>query len=282
MPQRATPDKIVGQHEKFLFYGGPKTGKTFAALTAPSPVYVVLFGGPNEIKTMYSREFQNQYGDQEIFFDVAFETIGERGEFNEATGFDHACDLIDDALEQDADPNNEFHFNTLVVDSATMLVMYQMHKAIELSFDTVASSGKGRIDKTAMQKLRDTGILIPADNDYLSQQSLNRKFVNWLFQIPKHVILVAHEWQNIVTDRATKKETLTQAKPWFYGKDRNDVPAIFDNVWRFVKDGQFYEVHTVADGDKFMAGTRVGGVLDRIVRNLDVSEAIRELQQFPQ
>lgn len=278
MPQLATAETIVGKHEKFLLYGLPKTGKTLAALTAPSPVYCVLLGGANEIKCMFSKHFREKYPDQEIYFDVATEEYDEHGRFKEAKAFDIACDQLSAALAKDADPDDPLSFETVVVDSATQLIDFQMNKSIEVS-RSIVMGGSGNIEKTAIARYETEGILIPGDNDYLGAQSLNRKFMSWLFRLNKHVVVVCHEWQKTATDRRTKKDTLLAMRPLFYGKDRTDIPAVFDNVWRFRKDGQFYEAYTESDGDRFIAGTRMGGVIDPIYRNVNLTDAITQLQE---
>lgn len=277
-PQLLTSD-VVGMYEKFLFYGEPKTGKTFAALTAPDPIYVISVGNVNEIKTRFSRDFREKHPEKEIYFDVAEESMDERGQFDEAVGFDNVCDLLDRALDLDADPDEDFSFNSLVIDNATVLGNYAMNKSMEVNYD----SAKGK-SKTALSKLRESNIVIPGDNDWMSQMSLMGQFVSWLFRLKKHVVLVAHEWHETTTDRASHQTIITAAKPLFTGKQRTDIPALFDNLWRFQRNAQFFEARTIGTDQPFSitAGTRVGGVLPSPYRDVNLTNAIRELQEAAQ
>jgi len=106
MPSLLTPD-LIGDSEKFLFYGEPKTGKTFAALTAPDPIYAISVGNIDELETAFGKDFKDKHPGKIIYHDVAEETFGKQGEWSGAVGFDNVCDLLDAALEADADPNDE-------------------------------------------------------------------------------------------------------------------------------------------------------------------------------
>lgn len=265
---------VVGTREKALFYGEPGTGKTRAALTAPGPLYFLAIGGPNEAKTFFDREFQKtEHAKKKIWLDVAEESLDKRGNFDEAVGFDMACDLLDAALE--ADDKGEKPFETIIVDNATILSEYQMNKVLEISHG-------GAKDKTATAytKLQDHGIVIPHDTDWGGAQSLMARFVSWLFKIDKNVVLVAHEHKDTTTDRALRLQVIQAVKPLFIGKQRDMIANMFDNVWRFTKNGQFYEARTIPGGQSYsvIAKTRVGHVLDNDYRNVDLTEAFAELQ----
>lgn len=271
-PQLLTPD-LVGTREKFLIYGEPGTGKTRAALTAPGPIYFLAIGGPNEVKTYFSPSFRQAFPDKKVYLDVAEESIDERGQFDEAVGFDRACDLLDDALE--ADRKGDLNFETIVIDNATILSEFQMNKVFEIS--QIDAKDK---TKTALRKLRDHGIYTPADYDWGGAQSLMGKFVSWLFKLDKHIVFVAHEHQDTTTDRASHTQIIQSVKPLFIGKQRNQIANLFDNVWRMTMNGQFFEARTVATDRPFsvIAKTRVGGVLDRDFRDVDLEWAIQQLQ----
>lgn len=272
MPTKLTPD-IVGEYEKFIFYGKPKTGKTFAAMTGPEPTYALLIGNQNELKSVYSNEFRAKYGTRDISFDVAKESTGPRGQFTDRPqGFDNVSDLLDAALNKDADPNDPFHFNTLVVDNATILTEFQMAKAMQFTYFEAKNK-----ESTALKKGREQGIFIPFDNDYLAQRSLNQQFVSWLFELEKHVVLICHEYTRERMDRASKETTVVEALPLLTGKDRTQVPQLFDNVWHFRSSGQFFEALTEPDG-VHIAGTRVGGVIPKIYRDVNLEDAIAKLQ----
>lgn len=273
MPVLLTPE-LVGTREKFLLYGEPGTGKTRAGLTAPGPIYFLAIGAPNEAKTFFSPDFRKQFPNQKVYIDVAEESIDERGQFDAAIGFDSACDLLDEALEQDR--KGDLHFETVLVDNATVLSEFQLNKVFEIS--EIDAKDKS---KTSLRKLRDHGIYTPADYDWGGAQSLMGKFVSWLFKLDKHIVFVAHEHQDTTTDRATHTQLIQAVKPLFIGKQRNQIANMFDNVWRFTKNGQFYEARTVAADRPFsvIAKTRVGGVLDQDFRNVDLEWAIQQLQE---
>lgn len=267
--------EVVGRFEKFLIYGEPGTGKTFTAGTAPGPIYAISVGNLNEIKTLLGPTFKAVMPDQQIYYDVAEESMGDRGVFDEAVGFDHVCDLLDEAVRLDKDPTEDFSFETLIIDNATVLGNYAMNKAMEVGYQTANSKSK-----TALAKLRKLNIVTPADNDWMSQMSLMGQFVNWLFRLKKHVVLIAHEWHETTTDRVSHTAKITSAKPLFTGKQRTEIPGLFDNVWRMDRNGQFFEARTEASSHPFplTAKTRIGGVLDADYRNPNLSEAIAKLQ----
>jgi hypothetical protein len=275
MPQKLG-DEVVGMREKFLLYGAPGTGKTFAAGTAPRP-YFLIAGPPNEVKTLRAPQFLDRYSNQEIYYDFIIEETGKRGVFEEAKAFDRACDLLDDALTRDADEDDDFSFETLVVDNATVLLSYQMHKAMEFN------STRQKSGKTTLKNLQMDNILIPADNDYMSQMSLMNQFVDWLFKIDKHVVLIAHEYMETSFDRKTRQTSIHAIKPLFTGKQRTEIPRAFDNVWRFEVSGSgrstLYEAQTAGSNEPtILAKTRFGGVLRQKERDVNLTEIIQQFQ----
>jgi len=178
--------EIMEDNEKVLLYGHPGTGKTHAALTAPEPIYFLAIGAPNEAKTYFSKLFQDKHGKKEIFIDVALEPTERMGRFKNAIGFDHACTLLDGALE--LDDRGEMEFATIIIDNATVLQEMQMNKVIE-----IWAAGKEPGVDTTYDKFREEGILAPADHDYGAAQGLMGKLVSWLFTLDKNIVLVAHE-----------------------------------------------------------------------------------------
>ena len=275
MPKLLTPDE-ANSHEKFLLYGEPKTGKTFAALTAPDPIYAISVGNIDELTTAFGKDFKDKYPSKIIYHDVAEESFGVRGNFDAAVGFDAVCDLLDTALAMDADPEDPFTFSTLVIDNATVLNNFAMFKSMEINYDDANMKSN-----TALHRLREANIVIPGDNDYMSQMSLMMQFVQWLFRLNKHVVLIAHEWKEEHTDRKTKTKTINAVKPLFTGKHRTDVPGLFSNVWRFQRQGQFFEALTMPKEKPYdiIAGTRIGGVLRSPYRDVNLTEAIAALQK---
>jgi hypothetical protein len=278
MPEKLD-DSILGENEKFLIYGNPGTGKTHLAGTAPGPIYFLVIGPKNEIKTLRGPAFTREHGLVDVSFDQVIEPVGKRGMFMDASGFDMASDKLDEALL--LREKGDLHFNTLVVDNATVLQEYQMNKAMEFNFDTVKSKSK-----SGMGKLRDHNIRIPGDNDYMSQMSLMDQFVNWLMKLELHVVFIAHEHTETHFDRASRQTSITAIKPLFTGKQRTSIPRAFDNVWRTSVSGSgratIYDVQTSgSDNPDTIAKTRVGGVLKQSERNLNLTEAIKRLQNLP-
>lgn len=277
-------EAVVGEHEKILLYGAPKTGKTFAAATAPGNIYFLVIGNDNEIKTVQSPDFLDKYPEKRgrIAFDSVTETRGDRGSFEQARAFDEACDLLDQAIEEDeaGDFVLDGGIDTIVIDNATMLNTVQMNKAIE--FNHARQSSK---NKTTLTQLKEEGLLIPGDNDWMSQMSLMSKFVTWLFRLNYHVIFVAHEWKETSYDRSTRQRSVNKVRPLFTGKHREDIPMMFDNVWRMTAEGGGRSRRycaTTQGNEKVLAGTRFGGVLNEKIRDLDISEAIEKMQSVAQ
>ncbi len=268
---------ILEEREKVLSYGGMGSGKTFAAGTMPGRVYFLAIGGANEFKTLLSPDFRGKHPEKDglFTFDAVKEKLGKRGTFTESFGYDAACDALDEALNLDL--SGDMPFDSLVVDGATGLRGVAMNKSMEITYTTAKSS-----DKTSMKKYRDHGIAIPQDNDWYGEQSLIWKFVNWCFSLDKHFNLITHEWREVKKNRADRSETLVSLKPAFTGKQRDDIPTLFDNVWHFEVHGgersRYYEAQTQRD-DIVEARTRFGGVVDTMYRNVDYAETIKKFQQ---
>lgn len=278
MPQ-ALGNEVVGEHEKVLLYGMPGTGKTFIGGTMPGNTYFLLIGGRNELKPLRSPSFRDKYPEKEgtFAYDWVTETRGERGRFKAAEAFDRACDMLDEALELDrkGEMPGIGSFDSIVLDNATMLGNVQMNKAIEIN-QIRTSSGN-----TALNRLRQHNILLPGDNDWGSKMSLMTQFVDWLFGLEKHILLIAHEWKETNFDRSSRRTTIEAIRPLFTGKNREDIPLMFDNVWRTSISGsgrsQQFEVQTVGDNTT-LAKTRFGGVLSKIERDLNMRNVIERMR----
>lgn len=271
-------DSIIGEFEKILIYGRPKTGKTFASGTMPGVVFHLTIGQKNEIKTLRSPDFRAKHPrkDGQIYFSYVKETLGKRGIFTEANAYDWACDKVDEALE--AEENGDIpHIDSIVVDSATGLRSVAMNKSIEIPW------GKADKEKASISRLKEHGIVLPTDSDYFGEQSLIWKFINWLYGMDKHFLLITHEWTDYDVDRSTRKRKVNSIQPSFTGKQRTDVPAMFDNVWRFKvsggEKGRIFEAQTIGD-DVVTAGTRFGGVLGATERDVNFEEVINRLKNW--
>lgn len=271
---------IVGDREKFLLYGHPGMGKTFAALTAPDPIYFLSVGAHNEAKTYFSKQFQKKHGKKEIFLDSVSESLGKMGRLEGGpVGFDNACIAIDEALE--SDEKGEQEFQTIVIDNATVLEEYQMNKVIHIA-DQARDPGASGF--STYEKFQEHGILTPFDNDWGAAQSLMAKFVSWLYGLDKHIILVAHEHETTVSNRSSHTQTLVAVKPLFVGKQRTEISNKFDNVWRFTAEGQLYAARTCPQKSPYevIAKTRVGGVIPNDYLDVNLSSAVKKMQKQAQ
>lgn len=268
---------VVGQHEKIILYGLGGSGKTFTAGTMPGNVYFIVFGGPNEIKTLMSADFRKKHPHKEgkLFFDYAVEEVGSRGHFKTATAFDQACDLLDEALELER--KGDFQFDSVVIDSATGLRRYGMNKAMSVNYGIAKSK-----DKTALARLRENNIIIPGDNDWMSEMSLTSQFMDWVFRLEKHVCVCTHEYQSKKKDRASGDVTVESRMPLFTGNNRESIPTMFDNVWwvspKETGRGIIAQVHTVATANTY-GKTRMGGVLPPIIRDPNLEEIINAMKE---
>jgi len=274
--------KIIGQREKFLLYGAPKKGgKTFTALTAPEPILFHAIGGPNEAKTYFSKDFQNKHGPKDIIIDVVVEDLDKKGRCKNPIGFDNACNLLDEALEADDKgelPTETGGFETLVIDNGTVLSEFQMNKVIHIanSFRNAQAKGMSTYDK-----LMQEGILVPHDSDWGGAQSLMRDYVSWLFKLDKHVVFIAHEYEQTKANRATQSSDLIGIKPLFIGQQRDRIANMFDNVWRCTKQGQMYIARTIP-ADKpidIIAGTRLGGIVDNDYIDPNITKTIEKFKK---
>lgn len=272
-------DEVIGEYEKFLIYGPSGSGKTFAAGTMPGNIYFLVIGAKNELKTLRSPDFRSKYPGKygHIFYDYVKENLGRRGTFVQANAYDWACDRIDEMLlaEQRGDIP---HIDSIVIDSATGLRGVAMNKAIEITHDRA----KGK-EKTALKRLQDQGIILPGDTDYGSEQSLIWKFLNWIIELDKHFCLVTHEWTETKSNRETRVTEVVARKPLFTGQHRENVPLMFDNVWRFhvVQSGkaQSFRAQTIGD-DEITARTRFGGLLGPIISDVNFDDVIRKFKDW--
>lgn len=280
MPKILT-NEILQEPEKILLYGAPKTGKTFLAATAPGDIYFLVVGPRNELKTLMSPSFRQLYPDKKISYDYVMEKVGKRGQFIEADGFDIACDTLDEALQ--LHEKGDLPIDTLVIENASTLIEMQMNKAMEINY---YSGGDNKANK-ALSKLREDNIRVMGDNDWGSAQSLMTQFASWIFKLPFHVILIAHEWIVESQDRKTKNKIIHAIQPSFIGKHRTDMPRMFDNVWRTTVEGggrnaRFSLTTLGTDGGSsaptIVAGSRVGGVLPEKMYDADLTDIIEKFK----
>lgn len=270
MPTKLHDENLLGEAEKILLYGEYGTGKTELWATAPEPIYALIVGPRNELKTLQSPGFQSRHGKKDITYDFVQENFGRRGVFKQAEAFDRACDMLDHAW--DLRKKGDLPFNTLVIENTTTLLNVQTNKVLEI--------GRGSRENKALAKLRDQNILFLSDGDYGGVQSLMRQIVNWVYNLPVHTILVAHEKVEATMNRETRQQAITRISPNFIGQQRTEIPGLFDNVWRCTVEGggksALFRVNTVGD-DVIACKTRVGGVLKEKELNLNISKAIERM-----
>lgn len=276
MPRKLTPDAVLGKYEKFLLYGTPGTGKTQLAFSAPDPIYAIGVGGENEFKTVYSKKFIDMHGKREIFFNSVTESRGPRGQMlDNPNGFDQVCDTIDKFLEWNEAKN--IGIQTLIIDNSTVLEEYMMNKAIAAEY--AMATGKS---KTTLSREREYGIRRPHDTTWAGAQSLMESIVRWLFELPFHIVLVAHEYQTFTQKENSRERQLIGVAPLFVGQQRVMIANAFDNVWRTTTGGggrnQQFNIQTIGD-ELVTAKTRVGGILNAVERNLSLSEVIKSFKE---
>lgn len=280
MPELATPQKLLGEYEKFLLYGEYGTGKTQLALSAPDPIWALGVGGLNEFKTLYSKPFIEKVGQPVVYVDSVRENREAQGQMmDNPNGFDAVCNTIDAFLEWNHREQRDIR--TIVIDNATILEAYMMNKAIAAEF---AVSGGG--DKAVLTAERKWGIRKPHDNTYAGAQSLMDRLVTWLFELPFNLVLVAHERKEYKSssDGKGRKRELDGIMPIFVGVQRTMIPNMFDNVFRTTVSGggrtKQYNVQTV--GDTYVAAkVRVGGILEpELNRDLNLTEAIQQFKDY--
>lgn len=274
---RPIEDHKLGTRHKIILYGEGGSGKTFTAGTMPGTIYSIVFGGENEITTYKSPDFKNKYPNKKgkIFYDFVKEEIGERGHFSDANAFDAACDFITEALELEA--AGDFAFDSLVIDAATGLRRYAMNKAIEFNYGRATKK-----EKATLQRYRDENIIVPADNDWGSQMSLIVQFVEWVYNLDKHVCLVTHEWTETQHDRSSRQTSVIQRRPLFTGGNRTEIPAWFDFVWRITpqKLGQGIIANAQPYGDNVnYAKTRLGGILPPVIRDPNLEKLFAQIEE---
>jgi hypothetical protein len=270
-PQPISPS-IIGTHERFLLYGKPKVGKTFSALTLPPPIYFMAVGADNEAKVFFSKPFQKKYGEalkrEDLLIDVG-------------TSSQQVKDMMSDAIENSLSGKGP-QFASIVVDNATPLIDLHLDVALEISHMIKQESGSD-ISKTAQAKLEEFGAIIPHKGDWGIAQGIMRRFISDLMTVDMHMAVVAHEYE-LYTPGPGQTQVLSGVEPLFIGKDRTAIGNRFDNVWRMTKQAQFYIARTESgvesSGYTVVAGSRIGGVIDKDYVDPNLSEAIAEFRAY--
>lgn len=285
MAEEITPDRAgIGRNENFLLWGDPGVGKTHTALTllGIGPVVHVCVGRGNESKTFYSDYFQKWRtqnkvpADHKLYTAIATETFDFEDPTSAAVGFDNVKREIETAFEDDSKGIKQF--SGIILDNVSMTTDFQINKAIKLSDknrDQSAGKGKSTLDKAA-----ELGGINPADFEWKDVQNMMAKFFSELFATDKHIAIIAHEWEQTVTNRATRQSDLIAVKPQFVGKQRDTIANLFDNVWRLHVEGGQYYARTVSQSKPYsiIAKTRIGGVVEKDYINPDLADVIRKFK----
>jgi hypothetical protein len=265
MTIRQINSSIIGGADKFLIYGDPGTGKTHLALTAPPPILYLCTGLQEELQTFYGKNFQEKYKmlhgrylrEDEVLFDAVDLAFSWKNE--DATGFDQVKDMIQKAVNMEK--AGEIKFNSIVIDNVTTLTELQIEKAIRLAN---LSRPPEATSKSTEQKYIESGVLQVADFEWKDVMNMMSKFLSEAFVLDDKVfVVIAHEWEQVVTDRATKVQSTTKVKPAFIGKQRDQIANLFSNVWRMYNIGQITAARTVGKdaNPEIIAKSRIGGVI---------------------
>lgn len=275
-------NKSVAEDKRtFLLYGDPGTGKTHCALTAPTPIYYICTGSKEELQTFYSERFREKYkkrhghylAEEDVLFDYVDLMFSWKNE--DATGFDQVKKMIDIALKMEKD--GEIKFNSIVVDNISTLTELQIEKAIRLASMSKPADAKG---KSSEEKYKDDGVLQVADYEWKDVMNMMQKFLSELFNVDKTFIILAHEWEQVVTDRTTKVQSTTKVKPLFIGKQRDQIANLFSNVWRIYVSGNLSVARTVGKdaNPEIIAKTRIGGVISDDWMDPDIQVALEKFR----
>lgn len=250
-----------------LVYGKFKTSKTWGALTFPRPVVMDFDRG---IATGRNPEFVRQYGLRDIEYEQFTETKMSKGVVVTHNAFDDACRYFDKMMA----PDKRDTFDTWVIDSGTTLSEFALNKAIVL----MGNKSLGTTSKTHQEALN-TGVIYPKMQDYGSERSMVKQFIDMVKGSGKHVVFICHEKE--VTD---DDGTVTAIGPLLTGKGMTEIPLKFDEVYnvRVRKSGLeiIRYLQTQPDGIR-MCGSRYG-IPDGTAWNWDALSAALQKAHTPQ
>jgi len=266
----------TGKHSKIILFGPYGGGKTTLAFTAPKPIYAVIIGGADELEALDAGYYRSIRDTSEIYVDIVTEKTDAWGLFPEATGWKELRDVLNTAIAKDEDPNDPFHFETLIIDNVTQLKRLQNNRVIE--FVNLNATNK---TKTALTRLQKDGIQKLADSDYGLQMSLMSQLADFLHGLKKNVVLVAHEYIEKEQEKGSRTQRIRNIYPNFTGANRQSIPNRFSNCFYCITEGGKYEILTEPD-DKIQARTRKGARLAPRILNPDLTQIIEQLAKSPE
>lgn len=241
----STKDIVIGDVVQAMIYGKFKTGKTWGALTFPRPNVMDFDRGINVARNPL---FVEQYGLLDIQYEQFRDVVGPGGVPKSHTAFDAACKYFDKWMA----PANSSKFDTWVVDSGTTLSRASLNKAVILLGGSGFSGASSKTHDAAKQH----GLMLPKLQDYGAERSMVQGFLSMLLGSEKHVLFVCHEQPLYDTGGG-----LVGYGPLLTGKSVEEVPLMFDEVWRLQRKrkGSDFEhvIRTVPEGGA-MAGSRIG------------------------
>lgn len=214
----STADLLIEDKIKCLVFSRYKQGKTFGALSFPRPNVLDFDGG---IRTVVNPEFVKKYGLKNVQFFQPKRNLDGRGVPKDYNAIDDACKYFDLWMT----PANIDKFDTWVLDSATTLIDASTDKAIMLLGD---KNFKGAESQTYEMAKR-FGLVVPKLQDYGAERSMTEQIVRMLVDSGKNVVVLCHEREQTNDSGAT-----TAVEPLLTGKSKEDIPIMFDEVYRLV------------------------------------------------
>lgn len=214
----STSDLIIDDKIKVLVFGEFKSGKTFGALTFPRPNVLDFDHG---IRTLLNPEFVKKYGVKQVLYHQPTRNLDAKGVPKDYNALDDACRYFDEWMK----PGKVDQFDTWVIDSATTLIEASTDKAIMLLGNNQFKGGGSNTYKEAQTY----GLLLPKKQDYGAERSMTEQIVRMVVDSGKHVVVICHE--RIKSD---DDGTVTGIVPLLTGKSQQDIPIMFDEVYRLV------------------------------------------------
>ena len=211
----STKDLIQDETVQCLVFGMFKSGKTFGALSFPRPNVIDFDHG---IRTLLNKDFVAKYGVRNVEFFQPKRILDGKGVPANYNAFDSACLYFDEWMK----PGKVDKFDTWVLDSATSLIDASTDKAIIL----LGGKLKGSLSNT-YEQAKMHGIVVPKRQDYGAERSMTESFIRMLKDSGKNVVVICHE-REITNDSGS----VTAVVPLLTGKSQQDVPIMFDEVYR--------------------------------------------------